>query len=239
MTSPDVLLLSGAGRFADPWHPFPETSAALTSALKARGYDVRLSEDADADLASLADGALPSLLVLNLGWYGADCFTEPATQALVAALEGGLPTLLVHSTLTAFPDWPLWHEIAGGGWTFGTTYHPEYAPGEALAVAGHPVVSGLDRLSICDERYTGLWVAEASSVFLEHEEDGVKHPLAWTRTFGTSPVLADALGHDGASYRARGRAQLLERELDWLLPPPQSEAAEFTAEREGSAPPVR
>lgn len=217
VSSPDVLLLSGAGRFADPWHPFPQTSAALTAALRSRGCVVETNEDADEGLAGLAGRVLPALLVLNLGWYGPERFTETATDALVAALRSGLPTMLVHSTLTAFPDWPLWHEIAGGGWTYGTTYHPDYAPGEALAVPGHPLTDGLDRFSICDERYTALWLAEPSTVFLEHEEEGVRHPIGWTHTFGTSPILADALGHDAASYAAAGRAELLHRELDWLL----------------------
>ena len=56
------------------------------------------------------------------------------------------------------------------------------------------------------------------AVYLEHEEEGRRHPLAWTRTWGASPILADSLGHDAGSYRAPGRALLLQRELDWLLP---------------------
>lgn len=234
MTSPDVLLLSGAGRFADPWHPFPETSAELARALRARRCAVEVREDADDALAGLADGPLPSLLVLNLGWYGAERFPDAATTALVGALATGLPTLLVHSTLTAFPDWPLWHEITGGGWTLDVSYHPDYAPGEAVAVPGHPVTAGLDRLSICDERYTALWLAEDSAVFLEHEEEGVRHPIGWTRTYGASRVLADALGHDAASYAAAGRVELLRRELDWLLAP-----AEVRAAPPASTPPGR
>jgi uncharacterized protein len=60
--------------------------------------------------------------MVNIGWYGPDRFTEQATEGLVAALRSGMPTQLVRSTLTAFPNWPLWREIAGGGWTHGTTY---------------------------------------------------------------------------------------------------------------------
>lgn len=217
MSAPDVLLVSGGGRFTDPWHPFPETSAALAQALRGRGCTVRLSEDADTGLAGLAEGGRPDLLVLNLGWYGADPFPDAATKALTGALAAGLPTLLVHSTLTAFPDWPWWVDVVGGRWVRGTTYHPDYAEGEAVAVADHPLPAGLDRLSICDERYTALELGADSHVFLEHEEEGVRHPLAWTRTVGASPLVADALGHDGRSYGASGRVELLERELDWLL----------------------
>ena len=96
----------------------------------------------------------------------------------MAAQQSGLRTQLVHSTLTAFPDWPLWHEIAGGGWTYGSTYHPDYGPGVALA---HP-----------------------------------DHPLAWTRVWGTSPIVADAPDMTPPPYRAARRAALLHRELNWL-----------------------
>jgi hypothetical protein len=209
-------VVSGGGRFSDPWHPFGETSAALREALEDRGCTVTVNDDADASLARLAEQPRPSLLVLNLGWYGPDRFTEPATDGLVAALRAGLPTLLVHSTLTAFPEWPLWHEIAGGGWTYGSTYHPDYGPGVALADPEHPLGAGLDRLDITDERYTGMWLDEASSVYLEHEEDGQRHPLAWTRFWEGSPIVANALGHDAGAYRAPGREVLLRRELDWL-----------------------
>lgn len=216
MTSREALVISGGGRFGDPWHKFADTSAALATSLRDRGYRVKVSADADASLAELRSGRLPSLLVVNIGWYGPECFSEPAADGLVSALQHRLPMLLVHSTLTAFPDWPLWREIAGGGWTPGTTYHPDYAPGVALADPDHPLTAGLDRLAISDERYAQMWVDETSSVFLEHEEGGQRHPIGWTRAWGASPIAADALGHDAGSYRALGRMALLHRELDWL-----------------------
>ena len=216
MTQSQALLVSGGGRFGDPWHPFGDTSAALASVLRERGYAVTVSEDADAALAALRTDALPSLLVLNIGWYGPDRFAEPATRGLVAALQDGLPTLLVHSTLTAFPDWPLWHDIAGGGWTQGSSYHPDYGPAVATPDPRHPVSAGLGELEIVDERYTQLWVDDPASVFLRHEEEGRLHPLGWTRSWGASPILADALGHDADAYRAVDRVVLLQRELDWL-----------------------
>jgi len=216
MTSTLAWVVSGGGRFSDPWHPFAETSAALASTLRDRGDEVVVSDDADVSLAALSDGPVPDLLVLNIGWHGPERFSDPATRGLVAALEAGLPTLLVHSTLTAFPDWPLWHQIVGGGWTYGTTYHPDYATGLALTRPDHAITAGLDRLVIEDERYTRMWVDDPAAVYLEHDEDGERHPLAWTRVWGGSPIVVDALGHDAAAYRAPGRATLLQRELDWL-----------------------
>jgi type 1 glutamine amidotransferase len=219
VTSNEAVVLSGGGDFADPWHPFAETSATLAMALRGRGYEVTISTEVETSLAALSSGELPALLVVNIGWYGHEPFSAPAIDGLVAALQRGLPTLLVHSTLTAFPDWSTWREIAGGGWTYGTTYHPDYAPGTAFARPDHPLASGLDRLSITDERYTSMWVEDNSSVFFEHVEGGQRHPLGWTRRYGSSPIVVDALGHDADSYRAPGRVALLQRELDWLGAP--------------------
>ncbi len=213
---PTASVISGGGRFDDPWHDFAETSAELTNALQSRGWSVEVNDDADGALAALTHYRLPSLLVTNIGWYGPDSFTEPAADGLVAALERGLPTLLVHSTLTAFPDWPLWREIAGGGWTYGVTYHPEYDAAVAVADPNHRLTVGLDELRIADERYTKMWVDPSSRVFLGHDEAGDRHPLAWTRSWGASPIVADTLGHNAGSYQATGRATLLQRELDWL-----------------------
>ena len=74
-----------------------------------------------------------------------------------------------------------------------------------LARAGHPLTAGLDRLAIIDERYTRLRLDAGSAVFLEQEEDGERHPIGWTRTWGASAVVVDALGHDAASYGGAGR----------------------------------
>jgi hypothetical protein len=219
VTPPHALVVSGAGRYGDPWHPFPATSQALATALRDRGCQVEVDDDADAALARLNEGPVPSLLVLNIGWHGPDQLAGPAADGLVTALEQGLPTLVAHSTLTGFPDWPLWRDIVGGGWTYGTTYHPDYDDGIVHARPEHPLTAGLDRLPIRDERYTRLWLHESSEVFLEHEEEGERHPLGWTRTWGASPLVVDALGHDAAAYDGESRRLLLARELDWLLGP--------------------
>ncbi len=210
------LVVSGGGRFGDPWHPFAETTQALVAALEARDLSVRVDDDADRALAALTDGP-PDLLVINIGWYGPEAFEPAAADGLVAALRAGTPTFVVHSSITAFPEWPLWREIVGGGWVYGTTYHPDYGEATALPSADHPVTAGLGPLAVVDERYTLLSVADEVAVYLEHDEAGARHPLAWTHTWAGAPIMVDALGHDAAAYEAPGRAALLQRELDHLL----------------------
>ena len=206
MSSAEALVVSGGGRFGDPWHRFPETSATLATALTERGFTVEVSDDADASLAVLDLERLPSLLVLNIGGKETDRLAEPATQGLVAALRRGLPTLLVHSSLTAFPGWPLWREIAGGAWIQGSTYHPDYGPGVALADPGHPLTTGLDADPIIDERYTRLWVDDTvigipaarggrpSPSRSGGRGHGAGHRSWWTRSGTTSAPTARPAG---------------------------------------------
>ena len=39
-----AIILSGAGRYADPWHPYAETSARLAELAATAGYDVEVHE---------------------------------------------------------------------------------------------------------------------------------------------------------------------------------------------------
>src|SRR6478752_1946662 len=61
-----ALLISGAGRYADPWHPFARTSAAVAEIVTEAGLAVEIAEGVDDALAGLTDSA-PDLLELNLG----------------------------------------------------------------------------------------------------------------------------------------------------------------------------
>ena len=60
-----AIILNGAGRYADPWHPYAETSARLASLVAEAGYDVEVRDDVDAALATL--GGDVALLVVNAG----------------------------------------------------------------------------------------------------------------------------------------------------------------------------
>ena len=71
--------------------------------------------------------------MLNIGGKETDRLAEPATEGLVAALQRGLPTLLVHST-DVVPRLATVAGIAGGAWIQGTTYHPDYGPGVASLI---------------------------------------------------------------------------------------------------------
>jgi type 1 glutamine amidotransferase len=140
-----------------------------------------------------------------------------AHEALYRAVAGGTAVLGLHQAANSFAESPFWKVILGGRWVPGTSMHPPY--GDAvLDVAGpHPIVAGLSRLDTVDERYSYLEVSPDSQVLLTHRHQDVDHPVVWVHARPPYRVVYDALGHDVAAHRTRGRQVLLDREVDWLL----------------------
>lgn len=221
-----ALILSGAGRYADPWHPFPETSERLAGILRSEGLEVEISEDVDARMAALAsDGpeSRPDLLVLNIGDPALTGTPDPEAErrgrdGLLAYLAAGRPLLASHVTSTSLRGVPEWEGILGGVWVRGTTFHPDYGPARIHVHADRgPIVAGLDDFDVTDERYTDLRVQPDVVALASHEHDGVAHPLMWAREYGRAKVFYDALGHDAASYEAETHREILRRAVRWLL----------------------
>lgn len=231
-SQPKVLLLSGVGRYADPWHPFAETSAALAGLLREAGYDVDIPPDVDAALEGLAaadDTALPDLLAVNVG-LPRDGQPSPGTPDAAAGLTRWLsstrPLLASHVSSTSFVDLPEWEAGLGGRWVRGQSMHPEYGPAAIHILPGSgPLVAGIGDFKLPDERYSWLRTAPGITVHATHTHDGVEHPVMWSFERGSDPAVPgsgagrtfyDALGHDAASYESTEHRELLRRALAWL-----------------------
>lgn len=212
-----AVLVSAAGEYADPWHPFAETSAELARVLEPLVGAVEMRTDVDDALTGLRDPV--DLLVLNLGDAGPGRPSPAAEQGLLAHAAAGRPILAVHSTATTFPDWPRWAELLGGRWIRDTTFHPPYGEAHIVCEPAHPASAGLASFDTVDECYTAMQVAPESEVLAWHELDGRRHPLAWVRPAGPARAAFVALGHDAAAYGEGPRA-LIGRVATWLLQRP-------------------
>jgi hypothetical protein len=226
---PHALLLSGAGRYADPWHPFARTSAAIAEVLSAAGLDVTVREDVDVALAGLPHLA-PELLVVNIGdprgprpEGAADDppdrdRDETSRGGLLAHLEAGRPLLALHVSATSLGFVPEWERILGGVWVRGTTMHPDYDLARIeVDTDSHPIVTGVADFEVHDERYSWMRVSGEVRALAWQTHEGVRHPLLWTNRFGDAPVVFDALGHDQRSYESGPRRTIVERSARWLL----------------------
>ena len=201
-----ITVLSGRGDYADPWHPFDETSQRL-AALLARLGEVTVRDDVEAALAELtATDARPDLLVFNISRdEGVERSAPPesARAGLRAHLADGRPLLAVHSASRAFADWPEWSSILGGHWEDGLTFHPERGAAHIVPTALAGELLGRGRpFDTVDERYTALVLEPGAQSLATHEHDGSEHPLAWFTTFGDAEVVYSALGHDAEAYES-------------------------------------
>ena len=103
---PRSLVLSGGGRYADPWHPFAKTSARLADVLWSLGHRVEVTDfiaDRVADLSGF------DLIVVNAaaGPGEAPAAHQAAQAGLRAALDRGVSVLAVHTGVCALLRLPL------------------------------------------------------------------------------------------------------------------------------------
>ncbi|MCL2515151.1 MAG: ThuA domain-containing protein [Microbacteriaceae bacterium] len=214
---PRAVIVSGAGRYADPWHPFPETSARIAAVLTSAGFAVEIDERVDARLAAPGDA---DLLVVNVGHPDpAEGAADAASAAgLLAWASAGRPLLVAHVSSTSFPGFPEWEAVLGGIWVRGTTFHPDYGPARIEIVDhAHPITTGIGDFELRDERYTDLRLGQGLHVLAQHTHEGVAHPLLWAHHYGDARVVYDALGHDTASYDSPEHRELLRRAALWLI----------------------
>lgn len=215
-----ILVLSGAGRYSDPWHPHPETSAAIAVALGDDGHEVEVRETTRPEVFDFTD---VDLVVVNTG-TGSDpqapLEPDPAWDEAFARfgrwIDAGGPVLGVHTAAATFRDWPRWPQVLGGQWIRGVSSHPERSVAVFEAVGDnerHPIVDDLGLVIAYDERYSFLQLEPGAVALLEHETNEQFHPCVWQH----GRAVYDGLGHDGRSYASASRRDLLSREVAWLL----------------------
>jgi len=225
-----VLVISG-GR-----HPYEESTPILESFLKGAGHDVTVTEDA----SPLADGSAMSgyeALVFNtrrenVPDFGDWTLSESQMQGLKDYISNGGGFVCIHIATCVAAAWPEYHDITGGGWISGTSYHPPYGEFTVnVSQAGHPGASGIADFSTNDELYMNLAIKDGNDVFITGTaEDGTwpwgpdrnpthmpggTYPLGWTRKYGDGNVYVLLLGHDGRSFETPEFQKLVLNGVDW------------------------
>lgn len=227
-----ALVLSGAGRYADPWHPFEETSAALAEVLSTAGLQVEQSTDVDGSLQRLDE---VDLLAVNTGdpWRNGETGRGAPADAMVgldAALARGIAVLVLHTAVTSLRDYPSWAAAVGAIWLPEISGHPPLDDFtvrlRADSLHAAPLLEGQSDFTVTDEQYSFLQRVGSSTVLAEHTHAGEQHPLVWVRRHQQgqhqqgrhqqAKVAVDLLGHDLRSYESAEHRRLLNSLVSWL-----------------------
>lgn len=223
-----VVIASGAGRYADPWHPFAATSACVARILQESGAQVRTDDDVDRAMTAL-DGV--DLLVVNAGdpWGsepgddgpespdvpggGAAPPPRESLDGFGRALDRGIGVLALHSACASMRDYPQWALAVGRVWLPGVSFHPP--ADQALIHGGELEGRPIAGFRVWDERYCRLQQVGESTVVAQHDGAAGPEPTAWVRRQGRSRVAVDVLGHDERSYESAGHRALLVTLARW------------------------
>ncbi|MBM7831549.1 type 1 glutamine amidotransferase [Agromyces cerinus] len=231
-----AVMLNGSGRYADAWHRYSETTAALAELVAEAGFTVEVADDVDGALASLTDDV--ALIVVNAGDPHASTpegetaavaeasVLEAANAALEWAIDRGIGLLAVHTAAASLHDYPAYERALGARWVRDSSWHPPIGEAAVHIVGNHAIADGLEDFTVFDERYTDFRLDDVIEPIAEHEHEGIRHPLVWAREFGHSRLVYDALGHDVRSYESAGHRALLAASLAWLarVPAPTANA---------------
>ncbi|MFD7021123.1 ThuA domain-containing protein [Promicromonospora sukumoe] len=221
MTQRRILILSGRGRYEDPWHDHAATSHATAGVLGELGaVEVRgLFRDALDDLDSV------DLLVVNGGtgrrdadFDGSDDDWRGFHDRLAGWARAGGAVLGLHQAANTFYDAPDWETVLGGRWVPGESMHPPIGTARFELTIGHPMTEGLSVVEAFDERYCRLRVASGTRVLgTTLDDDGAPHPVLWINEAHGGRSVYSGLGHDVRSFASEGHQELLRRAASWLL----------------------
>jgi uncharacterized protein len=229
-----LLVLSG-GR-----HPYHESTPILGDFLSKAGHEVTISEDSSV-LARAANMAGYDALVFNTR---REALPDQPDLTLSTAEQEGLKNFIrsgkgfvcLHISTCRPKGWPEFHDITGGGWITGESFHPPYGEFTVnVKASGHPVVRGVSDFKTTDELYMGLALGQGNEVFITADAADGTHPwgperqpkpmpggtfpLGWTRTYGDGKVFVLLLGHDGRSFQTPAFQQLVLNGVDWAAAP--------------------
>jgi uncharacterized protein len=229
-----LLVLTG-GR-----HPYHESTPILGDFLTKAGHEVTLTEDATA-LAHAANMGRYDALIFNTR---REALPDMPDLTLSTAEQDGLKNFIrsgkgfvcLHISTCVPKAWPEFHQITGGGWITGTSFHPPYGEFTVhMSAPGHPGVRGVSDFKTPDELYMGLALNAGNDVFLTADaaegthpwgpERQPKHmpggtfPLGWTRQYGDGKVFVLLLGHDGKSFQTPAFQQLVLNGVEWATAP--------------------
>ena len=225
-----LLVISG-GR-----HPYHESTPVLEGFLKGAGHEVTITEDASvlADSAGMSayDALVFNTRRENVPDFGDWEMSASEKEGLKSYIKSGKGFVCIHIAGCAPSGWTEYHDIIGGGWISGTSYHPPYSEMKVnVSNPAHVGAAGVSDFATNDELYMNITFNEGNDVFLTADAEegtwpwgpdrtptsmpGGTYPMGWTRGYGDGKVFVLLLGHDGRSFETPEFQQIVLNGVAW------------------------
>ena len=227
----NLLVISGGG------HPYHESTPVLLDFLAKDGHEVQMTEDASI-LTTDAMKEFDALVFNTRREFDAardmdTTLEENERVALSQYVGGGHGFVCIHISGCRPADWHEYHDITGGGWISGESYHPPYGQFTVnVSNSDHPCAEGIGDFVTNDELYMNIASRPGNDVFLTAEAEesthawgpdraptfmpGGAYDLAWTRGYGNGKVFKTTLGHNGLSFQTPQFQRLVLNGVNWV-----------------------
>jgi hypothetical protein len=123
--------------------------------------------------------------------------------------------VLLHHSLLAFPDFPIWDDLTGIPDRTLETYAHDETIRLHVADPAHPITAGLADWTITDETYLMPDAAGDNHILITTQHPRSMTTLAWTRQHKASRVFCMQLGHDHQAWSDAGFRKLLTQGIVW------------------------
>lgn len=146
---------------------------------------------------------------------GLEWYQGKPLAALSQVGEAAQGIVLLHHSLCAYREWPVWRELTGTD----RNAPFDYAIGEKIQVeiadADHPITKGISNFEIVDETYKMPDADPGSEVLLTTKHPKSMHTIGWTRKYKKARIFCLQLGHDNRAWENPSFQRLMERGIAW------------------------
>ena len=144
----------------------------------------------------------------------------------VALLKEGIGVISLHHNLAAHRYWPEHRKIIGGRWIYrpmeidgvkygSTTYCHDQTIDVMVVDKKHTITQGVTNFTVQDETYNNFYRSSDVHVLLTTDNPINQKEIAWTTSYGKSPVFYLQLGHDAHAWQHKEYPKLLLNAIRW------------------------
>ncbi|MHC4441836.1 MAG: family 16 glycoside hydrolase [Planctomycetota bacterium] len=164
-------------------------------------------------------------------WYDMRTASDPKLQKnLKALMQKGKPLVALHHSIANYQDWDECLKLLGARYNSlkiegrnksGVKHNLKYKA--SIAQPPHPITRFMKDFEVVDETYKNMDFLPTIRPLITSDSPHSDKVVAWTHTYGKSPVAVIQLGHGPSTYKDENYRRLVIQSVRWAagkLPDP-------------------